>query len=107
MNFILCKRLSLKRFTVADATYLKRMDRSETIRIGRRFRFKVGVLVFSIPLETCLSRNAGRDRTVPEEAVYEQYKLLKETLTTIRVEGFDYVFEFGEREQKTTSVEIS
>lgn len=106
MYFIIRKRLLLKRLTVADATNLESFDRRELIKTARWFGFKAAALVFDLPLETCLKRNAGRDRVVPEEAVRLQYGKFQSALKSIRQEGFNYVFVLDGESQDNVSVEL-
>ena len=107
MHFIIEKRLSLGRLTVADATHLKREDRKPVIKIARRFGFNTAAIVFNIPLELCIARNRARARVVPEDALRAQYDLLINTLRTIRREGFDYVSVLDEISQSQATIKIA
>jgi predicted kinase len=106
MYYILEKRLMLGRLAVADATNLRREHRSTLRRIATRFQFNTAVIVFHIPLETCLKRNAARERKVPEEALLSQYDLLEETLGTIQNERFTYVHLLDEITQSQERLRI-
>jgi protein phosphatase len=106
MYFIIRKRLLIRRLTVADATNLKAEDRGRLISIARRFRFNSAVIIFNISLETCLARNASRDRVVPEDAVRDQYQLLEKTLSSIESEDFDHIFIVNESDQSRTKIVI-
>jgi len=105
MHFIIEKRLTLGRLTVADATNLDRRDRSALIKIACWFGFNAAAIVFKIPLEICLARNAARPRKVPEDALRRQYEMLEATLITIDREGFDYVYALDERNQEIVMIE--
>jgi protein phosphatase len=106
MYYILEKRLMLGRPAVADATNLRREHRSTLRRIAMGFQFNTAVIVFHIPVETCLRRNAARERKVPDEAVLNQYNLLEETLGTIENERFTYVHLLDETTQSQGRVRI-
>jgi protein phosphatase len=106
LNFILQKRLELRRLTVADATSLTPQDRKPFLRLARRFNFHAAVVVFDIPLEVCFARNSQRVRVVPSDAIAEQYALLKATLSTIDSEGFDVVYVLDESMQSETRVKV-
>jgi protein phosphatase len=106
MHFIIEKRLYLARFTIADATNLKREDRKPFIKIARWYNYNTAAIIFNIPLEVCLARNRARERKVPEEALRAQYELLVKTLQTINREGFDYVYVLGEQTQSTVGVRV-
>jgi protein phosphatase len=106
MYFIIEKRLSLGRLTVADATNLKQEHRAVLNRIARSFHFNTAVIVFDVTIETCLARNAARKRNVPREAISDQFRLLENTLRTIHSEGFSYVHRLDEATQGQTAVRI-
>jgi protein phosphatase len=104
MHFIIAKRLLLGRFTVSDATHLSPDERREMINIARRFAFEAIAVVFDTPLDTCLGRNARRNRVVPPEALRRQYGMLERTLKTIGGEDFDSVLVLTERDQENLRV---
>jgi protein phosphatase len=106
MYYILEKRLTLGRLSVADATNLKREHRSGLIRIAEDFQFQSVAVVFDLPIEICLQRNAGRERRVPPEAVEVQYELLERTLDTISSEPFNRVHILNERTQSNVRIRI-
>jgi predicted kinase len=106
MHHIIRERLMLGRFTVADATSLKSIDRRMFLRLARRFDFKIAAVVFNLPLEICLKRNRVRDRIVPGEAVLAQYDLLQDTLDRIDREGFDYIYVLTEQSAVEVAVRI-
>ncbi len=105
MHFIIEKRLYLARTTVADATHLDRPARRWLVKAADWFDFKAAAIIFDIPLEVCLARNAARERVVPEDALLRQYEMLQETLRTIRQERFNYVFVLNEEEQNRVTIE--
>jgi predicted kinase len=106
MHFIIEKRLYLKRLTVADATNLERPMRKWMVNTARQLRVKPIAIVFDVPLETCLARNANRGRIVPEEAVRKQRRMLDRTLAAIEYEGFTAVFVLNEAAQCEITIEI-
>lgn len=107
MHFIIEKRLSLERLTVADATNLKREHRRTLIHIARRFHFNAVAIMFDVPVETCLVRNSARHRKVPQDALLNQHELLSRTLRTIDTEGFNKVYRLNEETQSNTPLRIS
>jgi predicted kinase len=106
MYFILEKRLMLGRLTVADATNLKRENRKTLQKIARWHEFNTAAIIFNLPLEVCMARNAARDRVVPEDALRAQYELLERTLETVGREGFNYVYALDERAQREAEVSV-
>lgn len=107
LHFIIEKRLSLGRLTVADATNLKRVHRRTLIHIARRFHFNAVAITFDVPVETCLSRNSARHRKVPQDALLNQHALLEKTLKSIHTEGFSKVYRLNEETQSNTPLRIS
>lgn len=106
MYFIIGKRLTLGRLTVADATNLKEDHRKALIRIAKSFHYNAAAIVFNVPVEVCLERNAARERKVPREALLNQYALLERTLRTAENEEFDYVRVLDEETQSSVVLRI-
>src|ERR1700754_2135835 len=97
MHSIIEMRLRTGRLTIADATSLKREDRRPLIKLAQRTDYNLAAIVFNIPLDVCLTRNARRERVVPADAIELQYGLLLETLANISREGFRYLWTLDER----------
>lgn len=106
MKFIIEKRLMLGKLTVADATHLSKESRRPMIRLAERFGFNSAALVFDVPLEVCLARNAGRQRVVPEQALARQHVELQIALQAVRREGFSYVFVLDQIVQREATVVV-
>jgi predicted kinase len=71
LRSLLRLRLDLKRpLTAIDATNLTPRERRPYIRIAHAHGASVEAVFFNVPLETCLARNAGRARVVPEHAIH-------------------------------------
>lgn len=107
MHFIIRKRLLIGRLTIADATHLKAEERRPLKMMARRFGFHPVALLFNLPIDICLARNAARERIVPEEAVRNQYHLFESTLNEIHREGFDLVFILDEASQSQNEVHVA
>jgi len=105
-RFTIERRLSIGRFTVADSTAVTRRARGELLRIGRKYGFNVTLLIFNIPEETCLARNAGRERRVIRSVVARMQKMLQQTLQVAHIEGFDDVYIISEEDLDNSSFEI-
>ncbi|HVY91108.1 MAG TPA: AAA family ATPase [Bryobacteraceae bacterium] len=70
VRFLLRQRLELGRPTTCiDATSLTVRERRPYIKIARRYRCEIEALYFDVSAEICKSRNAGRPRVVPPEAI--------------------------------------
>jgi protein phosphatase len=107
MHSIIEMRLRLGRLTVADATNLKREDRRPLVKLARRAGFNSAAIVFNIPLDVCLARNARRKRVVPAAAIALQHDLLLATLPSISREGFSYVWTLDEVAAEQASVKVT
>jgi protein phosphatase len=107
MHSIIAMRLRCGRLTVADATNLKREDRRPLIKMARRAGFNATAIVFNLPLDVCLARNARRRRVVPADAIALQHDLLLDTLATISREGFAYIWTLDEAAADQASVKVT
>lgn len=103
---IIERRLSLGRFTVADSTALTRRARRELLNIGRKYGFNVTLLVFDLPEDVCLARNAGRERRVIKSVISKMHKELRRALSSVRGEGFDAVHVISEHDIIDSSFDI-
>ncbi|HTW63808.1 MAG TPA: ATP-binding protein [Bryobacteraceae bacterium] len=89
VRYLVRQRIAAGRpVTHVDATHLQPWERAPYVRIARRFGCELEALFFDVPLETCIRRNRGRDRAVPEEAI--RTMALKMIPPSIE-EGFDAV----------------
>lgn len=104
LHFIIAKRLTLGRLTVADATNLERVHRKKLLRIAQSHRFNTAVIVFNVPIDVCLARNAARVRNVPRDALLNQHALLERTLRTVEKEGFNYLHVLDEASQSVVRI---
>ena len=107
MHSIIAMRLRCGRLTVADATNLKREDRRPLIKLARQAGFNAAAIVFNLPLDVCLARNARRRRVVPADAIALQYESLLGTLTTISREGLQYAWTLEEAAVERASVKVT
>ncbi|MCL6560668.1 MAG: AAA family ATPase [Firmicutes bacterium] len=106
-RFTIARRLALGRLTVADSTALTGRARYDLLRIGRKYGFNVTLLVFNIPEEVCLARNAGRDRRVVRPVIARMQKMLRQSLKMVEEEGFDAVHVLGEEDLGDPAFRIS
>ncbi|CUS83613.1 Predicted kinase [Candidatus Kryptobacter tengchongensis] len=104
--FIIEKRLLVGRLTVADATSLSKETRRQLIEIGRKYGFKIAIIIFDIPLEICIERDKKRPRKVGEQVIRNQYINFLEAKKSIPTEGFDEIFILNEETLDTAVVEI-
>ena len=86
---LLKHRLELKRpVTYIDATNLTPQERRPYIKLADLFDAEIEAVFFDVPVEECIRRNRGRERTVPEEAILMMAKKLVQPDTK---EGFSRV----------------
>lgn len=94
-HFTIARRLSLNRLTVADSTALTKQARADLLSIGRKYGFNVTLLIFNVPKEVCLARNAGRERRVIGPVIGRMQEMLRRTLQSAEKEGFNAVHVIG------------
>ena len=81
-------RLSLGKLVVADATNLRPEARAALRAHAAEFGAPVMVLVFDVPLDSCLAQNATRGRRVDPEVIARQYELFEEAKLALPTEGY-------------------
>jgi protein phosphatase len=100
-HFIIQKRLSLGRFTVADSTALQPDARRKLRELSRRYGYFGCLLIFNIPPEVCLERNKSRHRLVEEQVIPYHAGLLQRTILEVPHEGWELVQILGEQDMIT------
>src|SRR5581483_8130209 len=91
-------RLGINRLCVVDSTALTPQSRASLLEIARKHRVPCVALVFDVPLEKCLERDANRERTVGRPVIEKQYQLFEQTRAAIKQEGFSEVIELREED---------
>ncbi len=81
-------RLAAGTLAVVDATNVEWMRRAELIRRARHHGRPAIAIVFDLPLDLCLARNAARPRTVPAAVIRRQHDKLRRDLDRLDLEGF-------------------
>ncbi len=93
MHDIIDKRLSLRKFTVVDATNVLESARFELLEISKKHHCLTAAIVFNIPVQICKRRNKMRsDRNLEEKIIEYQYNQMQYSLMNLKKEGFNYVF---------------
>ncbi len=70
MRYLLRQRIGIGMpVTCVDATHLTCAERRPYIEIAKWEKCEVEAVFFDVPLEICVTRNAGRERNVPEDAM--------------------------------------
>jgi predicted kinase len=89
VRYLLRQRLAIKTpITYIDATNLTRAERAPYIRIAESHGCGIEAIVFGIPVEECLRRNAARPRIVPPEAIQSMAARLEPPELS---EGFSHI----------------
>jgi predicted kinase len=77
---------------ILDGTHCKRTYRAEAITLLQSYGYdKIDAIVMGTDLDTCLIRNAKRQRNVPRHIIVRMYGDLQHSLKGIESEGFDSV----------------
>lgn len=69
LNFIARIRMRYGRPIVIDATNVNAKERRQWLSLAARYRYASYMLIFDLPLDICLDRNAERERSVAEHIV--------------------------------------
>src|SRR4029077_3412918 len=81
-------RLAEGRVAVVDATNTDWMWRAELIADARRYGRRAIAIVFNLPLDACLARNAARSRIVPTSVIGRQVADVARDVDRLDLEGF-------------------
>lgn len=89
---LLRARLTHGRTTVADATNLTPWARQKLRQIAVARGRPLVAIAFDVPLETCLARQAGRERQVPRDVVERSHEAFRQALADLPHEGYDRIY---------------
>jgi len=81
-------RLAEGLVAVVDATNTDWMWRAELIADARSYERRAIAIVFNLPLDVCLARNATRSRTVPASVIRRQVADVARDIDRLDLEGF-------------------
>lgn len=88
LGTILEMRSRRRLLSVVDATNLRARDRSGYHQIAASFDLPVAAIVFDLPLEVCVERDARRqDGTLGRVVLAQQHRLLEASLGELRQRG--------------------
>lgn len=92
LYFIAARRLARDKLVVVDATHTQAAARARLRDFAAAHRVDVLLIVFDLPLETCLAGNAARPtRQVPPGVVERQHAALRLARPQLATEGFPLV----------------
>jgi len=85
-------RLAGGLLAVVDATNTDWMWRGQLLADARRDGRSAVAIVFDLPIEVCLARNAARSRTVPASVIRRQVADVTRDVERLDLEGFAAVY---------------
>ncbi len=100
-------RLALGRLTVADSTALSPRVRRELRALARGAGVPVVVLVFATSPQTCVVRDASRERRVGPEVIDRHHRMLQAALEAIPREGYNAWYVLNEQAQEEVIIELT
>ncbi len=106
VHYLTEMRLGLNRLCVVDSTALTAHHRKEYLELAKRFHVPCVVFLFDVPLEKCIERDQGRQRTVGRPVIERQYLAFDQTKAAIRQEGFDEIIELRDEDLDKVQIEI-
>ena len=102
LDEIVTERLRRKMTTVVDTTGLDDESRARWSHMARAAGVDGLAVAFDTTLETCLRRNAKRERPVPQEVIRRQHRRFKSLMVDIANEDFDRVEVVAENQVEAT-----
>jgi len=106
VHFLIEQRLTVNRLCVVDSTALTNQARKDLLDLAKRFQVPTTLMLFNVPLETCVERDAKRERSVGRAIIERQYQAFEQSKEMIRQEGFDQVVEIQEGDLDKIQTEI-
>ncbi len=106
VHFLLEQRLTLNRLCVVDSTALTAQARKDLLELARKCQVPTTLILFNVPLETCVERDEKRERSVGRAIVERHFQALQEAIPAIRQEGFDQVVELQDDDLDKVQIEI-
>ena len=106
VNFLIGQRLSINRLCVVDSTALTPEARRSLLDMARKFRVRIEIFMFNIPLEKCLDFDRRRERYVGPKVIEEHFQLYNQAQVSVRTEGFDQILDLHEEDLTSVRIEI-
>jgi protein phosphatase len=106
VHFLVEQRLTVNRLCVIDSTALTWQARKDLLDLAKKYQVPTTLLVFNVPLETCIERDEKRERSVGRAIIERQYQAFEQSKETIRQEGFGQVLEFQDGDLEKVQIEI-
>ena len=106
VHFVVEQRLLANRLCVVDSTALTSQARKDLLELAKKYQVPTTLLLFHVPLETCVERDQKRERSVGRAVVERQYRAFEETKSTVGQEGFGQVLEIADEDLEKIQIEI-
>jgi predicted kinase len=106
LHFLVEQRLTLNRFCVVDSTALTPQARKDLLNLAKKCQVPTTLVLFNVPLETCIERDKKRERTVGQAIIERQFQGFELSRDAIRQEGFDQVVELQGADAEKVQIEI-
>jgi protein phosphatase len=106
VNFIVDQRLRINRLSVVDSTALTPEVRKSLLDLARRHGAPCVVFLFDVPLETCIERDRGRERSVGQAVIERQYRLFAQHCSNMEREGFDQVIKLDDDDLDKLRIDV-
>jgi predicted kinase len=106
VHFLMDQRLRVNRLCLVDSTALTFQSRLDLLSIARKRQVPVTLILFDVPLETCIEHDTKRERSVGRSVVERQYQAFEESKVAVRQEGFDQVLEVHDGDAEKVKFEI-
>jgi predicted kinase len=106
VHFLVEQRLTVNRLCVVDSTALTTLARKDLLDLAKRFAVPAILILFNVPVETCVERDEKRHRSVGRAVIERQYQTYEQSKTTICQEGFDQVVELQDSDLEKVQIEI-
>jgi polynucleotide kinase-phosphatase len=98
MDSVIDARSRLNKLTFVDATHLHPDDRKRYIALARKNNVPILSIVFDIPEEDLLSRDAGRENPRGKKRIKQQFQTFKREKNYLKKEGYMSVYLIREQD---------
>lgn len=106
VHFLVEQRLTVNRLCVVDSTALTAPARKELLDLAKKYQVPTTLMLFNVPLETCIERDKKRERSVGSAIVERQHQAFELSKETIRQEGFDQIVEYQDGDLEKVRIDI-
>ncbi|AFM03259.1 polynucleotide 3'-phosphatase [Bernardetia litoralis DSM 6794] len=102
VHFLAKKRLELGKLVVIDALNIRKEDRQKLVQLAKDNYALAVAIVLDNPIKILLERHENRtDRNFPKGVIDKQYNDYKQSLKSLKFEGFNYIHRINPREEYT------